>query len=116
MSKKLESIGQRIQYSIKQNNLTQAQLAEKAECSIAHISDIECGKTNMGISTFVHILEALNISSDWVLGVNTASSLAKSKEALSELLDGCTAQEIEIIMDTVSSLKKSLIAARKEED
>lgn len=95
--------------------MTQAELAEKVGCSTAHISDIECGKINMGISTFIRIMEELDLSADWVIGANTSHSSLKLNNELELQLEGCTAAELAIILETIKNLKKSLFAARRKE-
>lgn len=113
MSNKLESIGKKIQQSRKNSKLTQAELAEQVGCSVAHLSSIECGKINMGITTFIGILEALDLSADWVIGANTTSYTEKLNNEFTGILDGCSASEVEILLTTVKNLKDSLITNRK---
>ena len=108
MSNKLEGIGKKIHQARKRSKMTQAELAERVGCSVAHISSIECGKINMGMTTFIGILEALNLSADWVVGANTSSYEVKLKNEFNTILDGCSPSEIEIIFATVKNLKESL--------
>lgn len=115
MSNKLELIGKRIQDSRKRKKLTQSQLAEIVGCSVAYMSDIECGKTNMGISTLIGIIEALDLSADWLIRANTTASNEKSKDEFTSILNDCSSSEIEIILATVKNLKESLMSARNNE-
>ena len=55
----LKSVGERIREARKAKKLTQNQLADELEVSPAYISDIEMGKVNFGITTFMKITEAL---------------------------------------------------------
>ena len=46
MTKDLENIGARIKRARQKKRLSQADLAELLKVSVAHVSDIERGKTN----------------------------------------------------------------------
>ena len=67
MNDNLKEIGLRIAQARKKKSMSQADLAEKAQVSISHISDIENGKKQIGIEIFIRITEALNVSADWLL-------------------------------------------------
>ncbi len=54
-------LGERIEFLRKQNNLTQEELAEKADLHRSYFWDIENGR-NMCIKTAAEIAKALNVS------------------------------------------------------
>ena len=60
-------IGQRIRKARNDKKLSQEDLAFKAGLSTCSISDIELGKTNLGVLTLIKIIEALNVSADIIL-------------------------------------------------
>ena len=62
-----QMIGARIRQVRQQRDMSQAALAAKAGLSLPHISDIELGKVSMRISSFVRIVEALQVSADMLL-------------------------------------------------
>jgi transcriptional regulator with XRE-family HTH domain len=108
----LKGIGARIRQARLERKLSQANLADMLSISVPYVSDIERGQTNCSVTIFAAIAEALNVSADWLLNINTASSKAHRRNDLSTLLDDCTAEETEIIIKTIKALKASLISGR----
>lgn len=106
-------IGQRIRAARLQKKMSQADLSFEAGVSLPHISDIELGKKEMHISTFVKIVEALNVSADDILRPSTPKADEIRAAQLSELLEGCTAKESEAILKVVKEIKAVLIAQRE---
>ena len=62
-----KEIGARISRVRKQKNMSQAKLAEKAFISVPHLSEVEHGKSKLRLSTFVFLMEALQVSADTLL-------------------------------------------------
>lgn len=113
MSNHVKSIGERIRRARKKKNLSQAQLAEILDLSTSHVSDIELGKTNCSLSIFANIVDALDVSSDWLIDADTLLGKEYRRKELNDVLDGCTSAETEIILKTLQSLKAALISARE---
>ena len=63
-------IGSRIREARIKNGMSQAELAVKSNISLPHISDIELGKSNMMLTSFIRITEALQVSADSLLRPN----------------------------------------------
>ena len=63
-------IGSRIRGARIKNGMSQAELAVKSNISLPHISDIELGKSNMMLTSFIRITEALQVSADSLLRPN----------------------------------------------
>ena len=63
-------IGERIKEARMAKKMSQQELATKANISLPHISEIERGKQSMKLSTFLRIIEALQISADSVIKAN----------------------------------------------
>ena len=57
-----QAIGSRIRETRIKNGMSQADLAVKANISLPHISDIERGKSNMILPSFIRITEALEVA------------------------------------------------------
>ena len=74
MTKDLENIGARIKRARQKKRLSQADLAELLKVSVAHVSDIERGKTSCSLSILKGISEVLNISADWLLMIDSESA------------------------------------------
>ncbi len=61
------AIGARLKEARKRSGFTQEQLAEKVGIGTTYISDIERGAKFPSLSMFVNIIDALGVSSDYVL-------------------------------------------------
>ena len=116
MSHELEAIGARIKRARKKKKLSQADLAALLNLSSAHVSQIERGKTNCSITILRRIAEVLGVSSDWLLMVNISCASVEVQQEISELLDGCSPVEIDVIIGTVKHLKGKLALLRCDEN
>ena len=94
----LKNIGQRIRAARTAKSLSQADLAFAAEVSEPYMSDIELGKTKMNILTFCRIAEALKMSADELLRPNVPVVNQLYQQEFSNLLKGCSPQELESIL------------------
>lgn len=65
-----------------EHNLTQEQLAEKAGISTPFYANLERGKRSMSILTLRELAASLNVSVDYLLNENNASSHIKNLEIL----------------------------------
>ena len=66
-SEEVMEIGKRIRELRLKKNMSQADLADKANISLSQVSDIETGKSSMRLTTFIGIVEALQVSADVLL-------------------------------------------------
>ena len=85
----LHNLGKEICMARKRLNMSQIELAEKADLSLTYISRIECGHKNISAYTLARIADALKIpSSEIVTNAykdKTAIIREAAEEALSEL-------------------------------
>ncbi|MBQ2664930.1 MAG: helix-turn-helix transcriptional regulator [Clostridia bacterium] len=100
-------IGRRIKAARKRVGLTQAMLAEVVDKSTSHISYIETGKKQLSLETLVDIANALHVTADFILADNQ-QYMRGGAEEFASVLDGCSATEVKIIIDTVIALRESL--------
>ena len=115
MSGDLQLIGSRINQKRQQRGLSQAALAELLDVSPVHMSDIERGQTNCGITILRNLSEVLEVSADWLLLLDSDKARAESDDELKGVLDGCTQKEIEVILATVKQLKTTLLMLRQND-
>lgn len=73
--------------------------------SICNISDIELGKTNYRIETFMGILEALQASADYILLADAPNANEIYKKELANILNDCTPNEAESILRIIKEIK-----------
>lgn len=108
-----QMIGSRIREARVKCGMSQSDLAVKANISLPHISDIELGKTNMMLSSFIRIAEAWQVSADSLLRPNIPEVMGIYQNEFAEALEGCTSAQIDSILRVVREMK--LTMQKKEE-
>jgi len=108
------SIGQRIRGKRLERGLSQAELSELIDRSPTYMSYIENGSKSMSLETFINIVNALSVSSDYLLrdSIETANTVTSSTE-LDSILNGCSPYEKRVILDTAAAMKSILRSNRK---
>lgn len=101
-------IGQRIRKYRKAANLSQEQLAEKAGISVTHMSHIETGNTKLSLPVLVNIADILSVQTDAIIYENPQLNKTFIKQELSDLIDSCSVNKLNVIIDVIKSTKKSL--------
>ena len=107
-AKEAVEVGKRIREFRVKKNMSQAVLAEKANISLSQISDIERGKTSMRLTTFIGIVEALQVSADVLLRTDIPEVNTLYKSEFAEVLADCTPSEIDSILKIVKEVKRSM--------
>lgn len=67
----MERYGERLKAARKMNGLTQTELAEKIGITQKSYQRMEAGNHDLKMSTIQQLCEALNISADWLIGIET---------------------------------------------
>ncbi len=111
-----KKIGMRIREARIARKMSQADLSEKAQISLPQISDIENGKSNMMLSSFIRITEALQVSADSLLRSDIPEVSHIYNAELSELLSDCSPSEIDSIMKIAAELKTAFHSHKAEYD
>ncbi len=109
-----KTLGERIREIRLAKGMSQAELAEKANLSLPVISTIENAKSKTWLITFAKVAEALEVSADDILRLNTPSSSASFPAEITKLLEGCTADEAESIIRIISQLRATFINQKKK--
>ncbi len=104
----LAGIGSRIRNVRISKKMSQQELADKSGLSLPHISNVELGKTNPLLLSFIRIAEALQVSTDSLLRPDVPEVKDLYKTEAMEVLADCSASEIESIMKIVRELKSTL--------
>ena len=72
----IRQIGKNIKELIKEQNMTQTELSERANISSIHLSHIETGTVSMSLETLINICHALNVTpNDILLGDYLTASI-----------------------------------------
>lgn len=103
-----DEIGKRIKSARQEKNLSQMQFAELINVSTPYLSDIENGKTNLSLEIFTRIVEALQISADWLIMADTPQTMEYSSAELNQLLSDCSVSESKAILKMAENLKEIL--------
>ena len=107
----LSGVGKRIAEIRREVGMTQEQLAEKAEISVVHLSNIELGKKLPGLAVLIRIAEALEVATDWILRANVPGTYAVANEKIGKLLQDCSNTEMEDLLRILGDIK---IAIRRK--
>ena len=103
-----KAIGKRIKIARIRADYTQEHLAELVELSPSHMSNIETGTTRVSLTTIVNIANALCVTVDDLLCDNLVKANIQFEEDIQNMLNTCSAFEIRIVKDMISSLLDSL--------
>ena len=107
-SEEVIEIGKRIRDIRTNKKMSQADLADKANISLSQVSDIETGKSSMRLTTFLGIVEALQVSADVLLRTDIPEVNNIYKSEFAEVLEDCTPTEIESILKIVKGVKRAM--------
>ena len=86
----MKDVGSRIREVRKSKHLSQDALAEMVKISASHMSDIENGKTNIGLDVFMRLTEALQVSSDWIPRTNVPAVAHLQSGEIADILSDCS--------------------------
>ena len=104
----LAGIGRRIAEIRHEVGLTQEQLAEKADLSVVHLSNVERGKKRPGLPVLIRIAEALEVATDWLLRANVPGTYAVANERIETLLRDCTNDEMQDLLQILEDVKRAI--------
>ena len=102
------AIGQRIRKIRKAHGLSQESLAEQINISTTHMSHIETGNTKLSLPVLVDLAAALEVRTDDLLYDGSPAERSAATDAIVQMLDTCTTQQIKIIKDSLKATKISL--------
>jgi len=101
-------LGERIAQTRKAQKLSQEKLAEFADITATNLSHIERGKIKTSIETLVAIANALNVTANDLLCDSLNHSTQEIKNQIATCLDGCSIQELHLIADIATAVKKRM--------
>ncbi len=102
------AIGQRVRKIRKARELSQEQLSEMVGISVTHMSHIETGNTKLSLPVLVDLANALAVRTDDLLYDKVTAERSTATEAIIQLLETCTTQQLRVIEDLVKAAKASL--------
>ncbi|MBD5550058.1 MAG: helix-turn-helix transcriptional regulator [Lachnospiraceae bacterium] len=87
----------------KNNNLTQAQLAEILDISLSYVKDLERSRNNPSYEMFERIIRYFNLSADDVIYFVKEPEMHTRKK-IEQLLLRCSEKQLRVILATTESL------------
>lgn len=97
-------IGKRIRETREKLKLTREQLAELCEIEPSFLAAIENGKKSMTLFYFKKVCTALNVSADYIMGINTDKN--NDISVLAQALSNMNKQDFECTENIVVELVK----------
>ena len=104
-----KALGKRIKEQRLKMHLTQERLGETINVATSNISHIERATTQVSLPSLVKIANALNTTLDQLVcdSLNSVADIYVEQD-ISNLLEGCSLAERQIIKDIIVATKKSL--------
>lgn len=104
-----KALGKRIKEQRLKRHLTQEQLGEIVGVNTSNISHIERATTQVSLSSLVKIANALGTTLDQLVcdSLNSVADIYVEQD-ITNLLEGCSLAERQIIKDIIVATKKSL--------
>ena len=84
--------------------MSQEKLGEIIDMSFQQVNNIETGRTGTSLETIISVANALSVTPDLLL----ADSLPQDSNDLNSLLLDCTPEEVAILIENLTGLKKVL--------
>ena len=110
----LISVGRRIAKTRRDRGFSQAALAEKANISISHLSNIERGRKSLSAEVLLKIAGALQVSADSILFTDIPQVHKEIERQIDATLNTCTAREKEFILKLIKDIGAFIIAIKSE--
>lgn len=102
------AIGARLREARNQCKLTQEQLAEMLDIGTTYISDIERGAKFPSLSLFIKIVDALGVSSDYILRGEIEAGKNCVYDEITKKLDDLTPKQRLGVADLIDAYIKNL--------
>ena len=100
-------LGNRIRFYRTQAAISQERLAELIDMSFQQVNNIETGRSGTSLETILSVANALNVTPDLLLA-DSLPETQQNKNDLNSLLLDCTPEEVSILVENFTGLKKVL--------
>ena len=100
----LKSVGRRIAQTRIGKGYSQAILAEKANISVSHLSNIERGRKSLSAEVLLRIAETLQVSADGLLFTNISEVHKEIESQIDVNLNNCTVRDKEFILKLIKDM------------
>lgn len=100
-SDKLVEIGNQIKRAREKTGKSQETVAFDVGISVSALSKIECGKSDVKLSTFLKIIRYLNVSPNTILLAEIDDTKALYDDELHNLIKDCSHETISILIEII---------------
>ena len=100
-------IGKRIKEARNNQNLTQEELADELNISVAFLSRVETGKSHINLKRLTQIAEFLKVSPGYLLTGSNTTSKDYLKEDFKNILDKCCPEQQKLIYEISELVSKT---------
>ncbi len=100
-------IGQRIKQARLAKNMTQEDLAEKIDISVAFLSRVERGNSHINLRRLNQLCSLLDVTEGYLLNGASSSSTNYLNKEFSELLSHCSPDKQKLIYDVAKVIADS---------
>lgn len=107
MSPDYSVIGRRIKQARIEQNMTQENLADIIDVSIAFLSRVERGKTQVNLKRLIQIAEVLKITPGYLLTGSNITSKDYLREDFRIILEKCTPEQQRLIYQISELISKT---------
>ena len=107
MLKDYSVIGRRIREARLNKKIRQEELADKINVSVAYMSRVETGKSQINLKRLTQIAEVLDVSPGYLLIGSNRTSKEYLKEDFRALLDKCTPEQQKLIYQISELISKT---------
>ncbi len=87
--------GSRLRAARQFRGLTQAQLAERANVAVTSIAHLETGARKPSLDTFVRLASALEVQSDFLIGLQDQPAIRYPESPIAEKIDLMTSDQVQ---------------------
>ena len=100
-------IGRRIKEARTEQKMTQENLADRLDISIAFLSRVETGKAHVNLKRLTQIAEILNVSPSYLLTGSNTTSKDYLREDFRIILDRCSPEQQKLIYQISELISKT---------
>ena len=101
-------LGMKLREARNKAGFTQEQLAEKADIGVMYLGEIERGVKMPSMKIFIKLIEALNISADYILRNELPSGKEYVLDEITEKLASLTPKQRKAAVDILDAFIKNL--------
>lgn len=90
-------IGEKIKEVRQEKNMTQEQLANELQLSVAFLSRVERGNANINLKRLLQISEILDVSPGYILTGSNVNTKSYLKAEFAEIIEKCNVKQQKLI-------------------